>query len=55
MCLVSSLFVIVGGDTRHITENKALKKTHMVLFVCSLSLKLTTTTFTGVFFGTLHL
>lgn len=26
MCLVSSLFVIVGGNARHITENKALKK-----------------------------
>lgn len=38
------------GNTRHITENKALKKTHIVLFVCSLSLKLATTFAVVVFF-----
>lgn len=35
-------------------ENKAFKKTHIVLFVCSLSLKLTTTTF-AVFWSTVPL
>lgn len=33
MCLVSSLFVIVGGNARLITENKAEKNPHMIYLV----------------------